>query len=138
MGRLPLQLQTMANTLRNARRRRGVSIAALAVEASVSPRLISEFEQGKRPNVSLETALRLLSLVGVSIRLHDATEPNDAAQARAERAARRRSSWTGSLALLESQAAPSAPSSASARLDAVAHTSALAVGLQRAARPPRR
>jgi transcriptional regulator with XRE-family HTH domain len=83
--------------LRQARRRRGVSIAALAVEAGVRPRLISEFEQGTRPNVSLETAVRLLSLVGVSISLHDASEPIDSGKAREARAAQRRKTWTGSL-----------------------------------------
>ena len=127
----------LATELRNARRQRGLSIATLAVDASVSPRLISEFEQGKRPNVSLETALRLLTMVGVSLHLHDAAEPTDSAPARAERAARRRNSWTGTLSALHAQAAPPAPSSSSARLRAVANASALATALQRAARSPR-
>lgn len=133
----PLLPDAMASTLRDARRRRGLSIAALATEAAVSPRLISEFEQGKRNNVSLETALRLLSLVGVTIRLQDAADPSTAAQARAERAARRRSSWTGSLTTLQAQVDASAPSSPAARLGAVAHASALATALQSAARSPR-
>ena len=127
----------LASTLRQARRRRGFSIATLAAEAGVSPRLISEFEQGKRPHVSLDTALRLLSLVGISIRLHDAATVDDPDQTRVARAARRRSQWTGSLTTLQSQVDPSAPSSASARLGAVAKASALAAGLQRAARSPR-
>jgi len=127
----------MASTLRDARRRRGLSIAALAAEAVVSPRLISEFEQGKRPNVSLDTALRLLSLVGVSFRLHDPAEATDPAQARAQRAARRRSNWAGTLSTLQAQVDASAPSSAAARLGAVAQASALATALQRAARSPR-
>ena len=131
------QPYALASTLRQARRRRGVSIAALAAKAGVSPRLISEFEQGKRPNVSLETALRLLSLVGVSFRLHDPAEATDAAKERAARAARRRDSWTGSLSTLQSQSEPSAPASAVARLGAVANASALATGLPRAARSPR-
>jgi transcriptional regulator with XRE-family HTH domain len=131
------QPYALASTLRQARRRRGVSIAALAVEASVSPRLISEFEQGKRPNVSLETALRLLSLVGVSFRLHDPAEATDPVQARAARAARRRDSWTGSLSSLQSQVDPSAPVSAVERLGAVANASTLATGLQRATRSAR-
>lgn len=134
---LPLLL-TVASTLREARRSRHMSIADLAVSAGVSPRLVSEFEQGKRPNVSFETALRLLALVGVSIRLHDAAEPDDAAQARAERAARRRSSWTGTLSTLQAQVDAAAPSSAAARLAAVAQASALANALQRAASSPRR
>jgi transcriptional regulator with XRE-family HTH domain len=114
-----------------------MSIAELAASAGVSPRLISEFEQGKRPNVSLETALRLLTLVGVSLHLHDAAEPTDSAPARAERAARRRNSWTGTLSALHAQAAPPSPSSSAARLRAVANASALATALQRAARSPR-
>ncbi|WP_345785840.1 helix-turn-helix domain-containing protein [Gemmatimonas sp.] len=72
MSRPLTRPDALATELRNARRPRGLSIATLAVEAGVSPRLISEFEQGKRSNVSLETALRLLSLVGVSLRLSDA------------------------------------------------------------------
>ena len=115
-----------------------MSIAGLAAEAGVSPRLISEFEQGKRPNVSLETALRLLALVGVSLRLHEAAEPTDPARARAERAALRRKRWTGTLSTLEGQVDASSPSSAAARLGAVAHASALTTALQRAARSPRR
>lgn len=113
-----------------------MSIAELAASAGVSPRLISEFEQGKRPNVSLETALRLLTLVGVSLHLH-AAEPRDAAKARAERAARRRNSWTGTRSTLDAQINPSAAASPAARLGAVAHASALATALQRAARSPR-
>ena len=82
---------SLASALRRARRARRKSIADLAAEAGVSPRLVSEFEQGKRSNVSLETALRLLSLVGVSIRLHNAAALDVSEQARAERAAQRRS-----------------------------------------------
>lgn len=130
-------LLTIPSALRKARRTRRVSIAELAVRAAVSPRLISEFEQGKRPNVSLETALRLLSLVGVSIRLSEVADSLDVEQARAQRAARRRSEWSGSLSTLQNQVAPTAPSTATARLGAVARASALATGLQRAARKPR-
>ena len=110
----------LATELRNARRQRGLSIATLAVDASVSPRLISEFEQGKRPNVSLETALRLLTMVGVSLHLHDAAEPTDSAPARAERAAQRRNSWTGTLSALHAQAAPEAPARTARAATAVA------------------
>jgi transcriptional regulator with XRE-family HTH domain len=39
-----------------ARRNRRMPLAELAASAGVSPRLVSEFEQGKRPNVSLATA----------------------------------------------------------------------------------
>jgi transcriptional regulator with XRE-family HTH domain len=128
---------TVASALRKARRGRGMSIAELAATAGVSPRLVSEFEQGTRPNVSLATALRLLSLVGVSIRLHDAVAVDDPEEARAERAAQRRRQWTGSLSTLQSQIDPSAPSSAAARLGAVANASVLAAGLQHASRSSR-
>jgi transcriptional regulator with XRE-family HTH domain len=130
-------LRTIASTLREARRNRRMSIAELAVSAGVSPRLVSEFEQGKRPNVSLETALRLLALVGVSVRLHDTGPMGDAELARAQRAAQRRSRWTGSLSTLQAQVDPSPPSLATARLGAVANASELATALQRAARSPR-
>lgn len=130
-------LLTVASALREARRSRRMSIAELAVRAGVSPRLISEFEHGKRPNVSLETALRLLSLVGLSFRLGEAADTLDPEQLRAQRAARRRSQWSGSLSTLQTQVAPTAPSSAAARLGAVARASVLATGLQRAARTSR-
>ena len=137
MSRPLTRPDALATELRNARRQRGLSIATLAASAGVSPRLISEFEQGKRPNVSLETALRLLTLVGVALHLHDAAAAEDPDQARVARAARRRSQWTGSLTTLQSQVDPPAPSSAAARLRAVANASALATALQRAARSPR-
>lgn len=133
---LPLLL-TVASTLREARRSRRMSIADLAAGAGVSPRLVSEFEQGKRPNVSLETALRLLSLVGVSLHLDSAAGSANPAQARAARAAQRRGSWIGTLSTLQAQADALVPSSAAARLGAVAQASALATALQRAARSPK-
>jgi len=102
MSFTPLRPDTLATALRDARRQQGLSIATLAVDAGVSPRLISEFEQGKRPNVSLETALRLLARVGVSVQLNS-VPMDDAQQARAQRAAVRRSSWTGSLSTLAEQ-----------------------------------
>lgn len=43
----------------------------LAQRAEVSERLWAKVERGERPNVSLETALRMLNLVGVSIRFED-------------------------------------------------------------------
>ncbi len=131
MANSPPILLTIASALRETRRSRRMSIAELAANAGVSPRLISEFEQGKRPNVSLETALRLLTLVGVSLYLRDAAEPRDAAPARAERAARRRNSWTGTRSTLDAQVDPSAAASSAARLGAVANASALATAAGR-------
>jgi len=82
---LPL-VTTLAAALREARRERRVSIAALAAQAGVSPRLISEFEQGKRPHVSLDTALRLLELMQVPLLVAQALPEIDEDRARRERA----------------------------------------------------
>jgi predicted transcriptional regulator len=125
----------LATALRDARRARKVSIASLAAEAGVSPRLVSEFERHKRPHVSLETALRLLSLVEVAVvpvPIMDDAETREA-RARAARAERRRATWTGFKGTLSAQDAPPAPSDAVARLAAVAEASRLAIALQGAA-----
>jgi len=53
--------------LKEARRRRGLSREALAAAVGVSTRLVGEFERGERPNVSLETALRLFDAVGIEL-----------------------------------------------------------------------
>jgi transcriptional regulator with XRE-family HTH domain len=87
--------------LKNARRQLKLSRDELASRGGVSTRLVAELERGQRPNVSLESALRLLNVVGVSI---IARSPGDvtteirnspARSDRAARAARRRQSWTG-------------------------------------------
>jgi transcriptional regulator with XRE-family HTH domain len=100
--------------------------------AGVSPRLISEVERGRRAHVSYETAMRLLELVGVRVTF-DAQRANasDAARLRAEQ---RRQRWTGEQSTLVQQAPPPAPSSAVARLCAVARASHLADELRRAHR----
>jgi predicted transcriptional regulator len=124
----------LAQTLRAARKGRGLSIGQLAALAEVSPRLISEVERGMRAHVSYETATRLLELVGVAITF-DAV-PTAAADAARLRADARRTRWIGKQSTLSQQAPPHAPSSAVARLDAVARASRLAVSLQRADRVP--
>jgi transcriptional regulator with XRE-family HTH domain len=53
--------------LRNARQQLNLSRAELARRAGVSARLVAELERGQRPNVSLESALKLLGIVGVSV-----------------------------------------------------------------------
>ena len=88
--------------LKNARQQLGLSRAEIAQRAGVSVRLVAELERGQRPNVSLESALKLLNVVGVSV---VATAPDGAAAeirssstaalGRAARAARRRQTWTG-------------------------------------------
>ncbi|MEO7963579.1 MAG: helix-turn-helix transcriptional regulator [Gemmatimonadaceae bacterium] len=77
----------------------------LARRVGVSERLWAEVERGERPNVSLETALRMLSEVGVGIRLddplgssvvlHDPAAAAAAAAARKARATIRRATWPG-------------------------------------------
>ena len=59
----------IGSTLREARQFLAISQAELATRAGVTTRLVSEFERGVRPNVSLETALRILNEVGVVIQL---------------------------------------------------------------------
>jgi len=134
MAEHPLDAEGVARTLRSACLRCGIPISALAVEAGVSARLIGELERGRRPNVSLRTELHLLSLVGVSVRLYAPAAPEDPDHARAERAAERRRTWTGSHSTLSEQVDPTPPSSAEDRLSAVARVSALAISLQRAKR----
>jgi transcriptional regulator with XRE-family HTH domain len=109
-------IAALAALLRTSRRARGLTVVALAEEAGVSPRLVSEFERGKRPHVSLETALRLLHIAGAALPFASRTEPTDEASARAERAARRRATWTGTHSTLAAQAPPAPPSDEVQRL----------------------
>jgi hypothetical protein len=73
-----------------------------AAKAPVSHRLWAEVERGERPHVSLDTALRMLALTGVTVHLRDASgvqvrvrSPASDAAARAARAAVRRATWGG-------------------------------------------
>jgi transcriptional regulator with XRE-family HTH domain len=93
--------------LRSARKQLSLSREQLASRAQVSPRLVAELERSQRPNVSLESALRLLNIVGVSL---IAKAPNGMAAEirgasaigleRAARAARRRKTWKGRHVLM--------------------------------------
>lgn len=125
----------LAESLRAARKGRGLSIAQLAALAEVSPRLISELERGMRAHVSFETAMRLLHLVGVEVTFD--AQPAPTAVAARIRAERRRAEWTGEQSTLSKQAPPPVLSSAVAQLSAVARASRLAIGLQRAYRAQR-
>jgi len=87
--------------LKSARQQLGLSRDALASQAGVSLRLVTEFERGQRSNVSLESALRLFKSVGITVLARaphggDAEiRGTDAARLeRAARAARRRETWT--------------------------------------------
>jgi transcriptional regulator with XRE-family HTH domain len=119
----------LAALLRTYRQARGMTVVALAAEVGVSPRLVSEFERGKRPHVSLDTAMRLLESVGAPA-FAPAPEVVDEAAARAERAARRRETWRGGYAKLSEQSPPTPSPRFAERLTAVAAASQLAVGLR--------
>jgi transcriptional regulator with XRE-family HTH domain len=55
--------------LRAARRERQLTQAQAAVLAGVGVRLWNEAENGRRAQVGLETALRMLQAVGIELRL---------------------------------------------------------------------
>ena len=117
--------------LKDARRHLSLSRADLARRGGVSVRLVAELERGQRPNVSLESALKLLQVVGVSV---VAQAPHGAAAeirgesaavlARAARAAQRRLTWTGRQVRLHDEGdGPRPERSAARRLAAVARIS---------------
>lgn len=117
--------------LKSARKQLGLSRAELASRAQVSPRLVAEFERSQRPNVSLESALKLLSIVGVSLVVRT---PNGVAAEirgdsaleleRAARAARRRETWQGRhVRMHDAGNDPRPPQSKAKRLLAVAQVS---------------
>jgi transcriptional regulator with XRE-family HTH domain len=114
--------------LKSARQQLGLSRDALAAKAGVSLRLVAEFERGQRSNVSLESALRLLKAVGITV---VARAPHGAAAEirgtaaerleRAARAAQRRETWTGRhVHLRDSGDDPRPPRSLPRRIASVA------------------
>jgi transcriptional regulator with XRE-family HTH domain len=124
-----MQSAEIGRTLREHRVAQRVSRVQLAALAGVSVRLVAEFERGARPHVSLETALRLLRLLGVSLQTARAADA-DAAAARAARAETRRATWQGHVTTLsESETAPNPPRAVSARIAGVTEASALAHAL---------
>jgi transcriptional regulator with XRE-family HTH domain len=123
--------ERIAGLLKNARQQLEISRQELARRGGVSTRLVAELERGQRPNVSLESALKLLNAVGVSV---VATAPNGVAAEirsaaapaleRAARAARRRQTWTGRhVHLHDEDDGPRFVRSKSKRLSAVAQVS---------------
>lgn len=121
----------IGDLLKTARLERGLTRAELARRGRVSTRLVAELERGQRPNVSLESALTLLRIVGVSI---VAKAPNGAAAEirsrstglveRAARAELRRLTWKGRQVRLHDEGEdPAPPSSSSKRLAAVSEIS---------------
>lgn len=138
----------LGDLLRETRKALGLTQKEIAERAEVSTRLWAEVERGERPNVSLATALRMLSEVGVVVRLNEplgtSRELRDAgtdAAARAARAAMRRTTWTGRQVLLEQEGADDQPpTSGRDRLAAVTVVSeqAFAIARGRAARIQRK
>ncbi|MEO6864388.1 MAG: helix-turn-helix transcriptional regulator [Gemmatimonadaceae bacterium] len=124
--------------LLNAREQLNLSRAELAQRCEVSERLLAELERGQRPNVSLETCLKLLTAVGISVRLNapagtvaEIAAPSAAFLERAVRAARRRQTWTGEHASLHGPGSdPALARTLAARVRSVARISqqAYAIG----------
>lgn len=76
MERTPHIIQTpeeFGAVLRAARRGRGLTQQRAAALAGVSPRLWNETERGKRLQLGLETALRMLQTLGFDLGLSPRT-----------------------------------------------------------------
>jgi transcriptional regulator with XRE-family HTH domain len=134
--------EPIGELLKNARQQLELSREELARRGGVSTRLVAELERGQRPNVSLESALKLLNVVGVSV---VARAPNGAiaeirsasadALARWARAVRRRQTWTGRHIHLHDEGEdPSPARSKGRRLTSVAQVSKQAHVIASAAR----
>ena len=129
--------EKLAELLQRTRKQLGLSREELARRAQVSTRLLAELERGERPNVSLESTLKLLSLVGVSIvaRAPDGAtaEIRNARSISLERIARaalRRRTWTGvHVQLHKAGEPPSGGRSHAERLSAVSQLSKQAFAL---------
>ncbi|MBK6486699.1 MAG: helix-turn-helix transcriptional regulator [Gemmatimonadetes bacterium] len=132
--------------LKRSRKALRLTQKELAQRAGVSERLWAEVERAERPNVSLETALRMLSLVGVSIRLDDPLgtthvlhDASSAAAARAARAAIRRTTWRGRQTRLSEEGTDVRPPADPAQgVGAVARVSEQAFAVANARRGSRR
>lgn len=88
--------------LKSARKALGLTQQELAARAGVSVRLWAEVERGVRPNVSLDTALKLLQHAGITVKLEDVTgtthellDTESASVAGRARAEQRRATWSG-------------------------------------------
>ncbi len=123
--------------LKSSRRQLGLTREAIAKLAGVSPRLVAELERGQRPNVSLESALRLLDIAGVAVvagtpdgAVTEIHTKSVAVLHRLARAERRRKTWTGRhLSLREEGVDPRPVGATSKRLAAVAEVSRQAYAL---------
>ena len=125
---------TVGAEIRAARSAQRISRAELAQRAGVSLRLVSELERGERPNVSLATALQLLHLLGIGLRLTTVTEMERAGmRARAARRAAREDTWVGAIASLHDTVPAEASPTIVGRIAAVTRVSELAHAIGRAA-----
>ncbi len=61
--------EAFGSELRHARRAKKLTQARAAALAGVSPRLWNEAEKGKRAQLGFETALRMLHVLGLDLRL---------------------------------------------------------------------
>lgn len=124
-----------------ARKQLRLSQAELAKRGRVSRRLVAELERGQRPNVSFETALKLLEAAGVTVMLRTAhgaaveIRPREAdALEREARAEQRRRTWAGAITSLHgAESDPGGGDSAATRLESVRRLSETAYGIVAAA-----
>jgi transcriptional regulator with XRE-family HTH domain len=127
--------------LRKSRKALGLTQKAAALRVGVSERLWAEVERGERPNVSLETALRMLGEVGITVRLDDPLGSShvllEASSARAARAALRRKTWTGRQIRLSEEGRDEPRSLINAGLGAVAQVSQRAYAVAKSRRSSR-
>jgi transcriptional regulator with XRE-family HTH domain len=132
----------LGELLQRARKQLGISREELARRARVSTRLVAELERGQRPNVSLESTLTLLRLVGVSIvakgpdgAIADMRDAQSDAMERAARATIRRRTWVGGhISLHEEGQAPRSGRSGGERLSALTQISKQSFALSSAGR----
>lgn len=100
-----MDLAALGHLMRDAREASGESRAELAARCGVSVRLVAELERGERPNVSLDTALRLVTAVGITAAFEApgsrAWHAEDATAAAEARARHRQRTWTGRIARLD-------------------------------------
>ena len=126
--------------LKRARRHMCISREELARRGKVSTRLVAEVERGQRPNVSLESAMKLLNLVGVTIaaRAPDGAtaeigDADSAAVQRGARASLRRRTWTGRHVPLRNEStAPDSGRTHVERLSAASRISRQAFAMSKA------
>ena len=117
----------IARVIKTARLQLGISQKEAAARAGVSHRLWAEVERDERPNVSLQTVLRMLAEIGATVHVVNALgetreveDPSSLATARAARAELRRSTWGGQQRRLEHEGRDElVPSSPTDRLKSV-------------------